>query len=409
MHTELTLFCERCGLRLPARLEHCPRCDGALLGRQALTKTPAFGWLSPVEAVRALLVHGGALLVYVLSAAGAVHLTFLQGGSSNAMAALPWVALPALVGGFLGVGIGLGLFWLVWVGFVYLVFFFVPRRGAAPVWVAAPQSDARCYRLARQLGRLGEWTADRSWRSWLLPPIVWLVLLLAFQLITDPGWFVTAATNHVVKVLVAVVVGAIVMWLLLSPALVIAVGFLAKLLTDFERALLSLWLQRPVSLAALLRKRKASASFHGRTSHSAPLIAPLSGTPCVGFRLLGRVDGMELNDAWLADFEVENEEAPSARVIAAGALLMLPVGAPEEVSLSDEQALRLRDCLDERGIPSPLKNVQLAEALLEPGAGVRVWAQQSEERADASAGYRELAVRVVLSGTDAEPVLIAPA
>jgi hypothetical protein len=64
--------------------------------------------------------------------------------------------------------------------------------------------------------------------------------------------------------------------------------------------------------------------------------------------------------------------------------------------------------LSERGLPTQLQQVWLAEAVLAPNAEVRVWGAQSEEAADASAGYRQRAVRTLVSGTDAVPMLIAP-
>lgn len=409
MHTELTLFCERCGLRLPARLERCPRCSGALLQRADYKKAPATPWLSPIHATRALLVDGAALLVYLLSVAGAVHLAFFQTGASGALVAVPWIVLPALLGGFLGVGIILGIFWLAWAALVYLVFLFLPRKPAPPSWLAVPCPSAARTRFSTALLWLGDWMDERDWRAWALPPLAWLLLLLAFQVVTDGAWFVTQPTDHVLKVVVAVALGTVVIWLLLSPALVIAVGLFSKLTIDLDRALLSLLLQRPVSLSALLKARTAAPPHIGRALPTAPLVAPLSGKPCIGFRLVGVVDGLELNDAWLGDFELEHASQAAARVAATGALLVLSIGTPDDLSLSAEQSERLSAYLDARGIPSPLESVRLAEALLESGAEIRVWAAQSEERADAAADYRQRAVRVVLSGTDAEPMLIAPA
>jgi hypothetical protein len=219
---------------------------------------------------------------------------------------------------------------------------------------------------------------------------------------------VTAAPDHVLKVSIAICVGTFLVWLLLSPGLVIAGTLLLRLLLDVEGAYASLRLLRPVTLSELLQDRQGHAPLVGRAVPAAVSTAPLSGTPCVGFRLVGVVDGVQLDDAWIGSFAIEHDDSTPARAVPGAARLVLPVVEPASIALDAEQSTRLCQLLSERGLPTQLQQVWLAEAVLAPNAEVRVWGAQSEEAADASAGYRQRAVRTLVSGTDAVPMLIAP-
>ncbi len=401
MRTDLTRFCVPCGFRLPSQTQACPRCAEQTLERLPAAAEPKTKWVGKIEAWRLLVTWWPAVLVYVLSVAGAVHLVFFQTPGAEGTTLHAWVIGAGLMGGFLGVAIILGLIWAAWAVFITLTFFFVPRETTAPQWLAVASPQRAVSSTKRATDRFAAWIDRLGWRSAVLPLLVWLGIELLAQLVSDPGWFVRGSLKDVAVMCLLVAGGTIVSWALLAPGIGFALGLLSKLLLDLERNHANL---RLLGHAAPERPESKPAT-DGVVAEGVTCIAPISGSPCAGFRLTGEVDGFQIDDAWLSDFVIESADQ-TARVATQGARLIAATKAPEELDLDLDQKWRLTECLSTRGLPSA-DSVRLAETRIEVGASVRVWGEEGEEKADASAGYRERARRTVIEASSERPLVIA--
>ncbi len=136
MRTDLTRFCVPCGFRLSSQTQECPRCREQTLDHLPAAAKPKTKWVGRTEAWRILIMWWPAMLVYLLSVAGAVHLVFFQTPNTKGPTLHAWVVGAGLMGGFLGVAIILGLIWAAWAAAVTLTFFFVPGETTAPKWLA---------------------------------------------------------------------------------------------------------------------------------------------------------------------------------------------------------------------------------------------------------------------------------
>ena len=404
MRTDLTRFCVPCGLRLPRATEHCPRCGGVVVGRLPIGATPQTKWVGKADAWRSLIMWWPALIVYLLSGAGAVHLVFFQTPNTKGATLHAWVIGAGLMGGFLGVAIILGLLWAAWAVVVMLAFYFIPKT-PAPKWFSVGVPKHAVSWTKARLDRVSSWFERLGWRSALLPLLAWLGLELLVQLITDPGWFVRTPPKDVAVMSLLTAVGTIVSFALLVPGLALAFGLLSRLTIDLERTHANLRLFRRVRPQHLASFDEGRPAMQGPVAEPVKQIAPISGVACAGFRLTGEVDGFQLDDSWLSDFIVESS-ASSARIATHEAMLFVETGPPQALALDLDQRRRLVQCLEERGLPNGCKSVRLAEARIEPGASVRVWGVRAEEREDAPAGYRDRSRRAVVAAPPGQPLVI---
>ena len=118
----------------------------------------------------------------------------------------------------------------------------------------------------------------------------------------------------------------------------------------------------------------------GFVQAEATVEAPLSGAPCVAFRVTGRAGGDQVDDAGLVPFTVVTDGGERVRVLAAAARVRIRTRPAE----AGEAARRF---LAERGLRR--QPLVLAEGLVRPGDRVRVSGaptQVADPRA--AAGYR---------------------
>lgn len=145
----------------------------------------------------------------------------------------------------------------------------------------------------------------------------------------------------------------------------------------------------------------ARVTIRGRVRLLEPLVAPLTGTPCAGYRLVGETRGGAVDDAWIGTFEIVGDEGGPVRVEPGGATLDVAVASP----LRDvTPTAALRAFLDARGLfPGDLPTM-LAEATIEDGAEVELVG--ALEDATLARGYRATeAVRVARDRADAPLVI----
>ncbi len=131
------------------------------------------------------------------------------------------------------------------------------------------------------------------------------------------------------------------------------------------------------------------------------LVAPLSGTPCVAFRLVGRVGDCLVDDGAAASFTLVPRDGPAVTVLSSASLLELPVrGAPAQAGALD----RVRSFLAGRGVDASKDPVELAEGILANGEEVEV--EGTLESVASGAGYRGTAHSELVVGRTDAPVIV---
>jgi hypothetical protein len=140
--------------------------------------------------------------------------------------------------------------------------------------------------------------------------------------------------------------------------------------------------RRSVGLAAV-EPGEEGDRIEGQVRGEETLRSPIGGVPCVAFRLRGRAGPMEVDDAWMAPFEVTLDDGGRAVVELGEGGLDVEAPRPEEVEVTDE----LAELLKRKGV-EPEGEVELAEAVLRAGDRVVVTGagvERDEARGD---GYR---------------------
>jgi hypothetical protein len=137
--------------------------------------------------------------------------------------------------------------------------------------------------------------------------------------------------------------------------------------------------------------------FHGQVDEAADLVlAPLSGEPCVAYRLVGQVGKSPIDEGEAAPF-VLRTDSERIEVDPRPATVALSTPEPEPYSEIGE---RLRDFLRDRGAHPLGRSVVLAEARLERGDAVRVESSVLDvQRPDGYRGTRDAKLLAEQSGS----------
>jgi hypothetical protein len=139
----------------------------------------------------------------------------------------------------------------------------------------------------------------------------------------------------------------------------------------------------------------------GSAQCSEPLHAPLSGAPCIAYRLVGRVGECLVDDAAAAPFTIVARDGPRVAVLASAGILQLPVHTTDAAAGALE---RVASFLRERGVDAQSAPVELAEGLLSEGEEVVV--EGTLESIASGKGYRGIAASELIVGRSDAPVVI---
>lgn len=134
----------------------------------------------------------------------------------------------------------------------------------------------------------------------------------------------------------------------------------------------------------------------------APLTSPVTGEPCVGFRVVGRAGRFVVDDAAVAPFELVTPEGTRVAVLASASELELPVCVSEPTEGAIERVERF---LCERGVDVANTGIGIVvtEGVLREGEEVVVEGVLEPPKA---IGYRQCASNEVLIGRSDQPVIV---
>jgi hypothetical protein len=124
-----------------------------------------------------------------------------------------------------------------------------------------------------------------------------------------------------------------------------------------------------VTATRLLPAPQAATRTVGRVRARATATAPVSGQPCVAFRLRGQVDRFAIDDAGGEDFDLLTDDGRLLLVRLAHAALALPVDEADQAACADTP--ELTRFLAARGVPSTHPRT-LAEARLADGDAIAI-------------------------------------
>lgn len=137
---------------------------------------------------------------------------------------------------------------------------------------------------------------------------------------------------------------------------------------------------------------------------AAPLVAPLSGEECLGFRVEGRVGQSLLDDSFVCkELSVQLDDA-RVGIRATRLVLVVPPSSERTRDLTPEQRERVEALLARLGLPMS-DNLELGESLLREGNRVNAHGAESSEPAQGD-GYRSATQRMLLTDSDGLPVLV---
>jgi hypothetical protein len=134
------------------------------------------------------------------------------------------------------------------------------------------------------------------------------------------------------------------------------------------------------------------------------LTAPISGQPCLAFRIAGRAGDQLLDDAAATDFVVDVAGEP-IELRASRWIISTPMPEPTKLALDDQQRERLAAFLRARGLSPKLGDTRLSETCVLPGDSIVAWGA-SETRQAQSQGYRNPGSRRALCDTDSKPLVV---
>ncbi|MDC0742655.1 hypothetical protein [Polyangium mundeleinium] len=426
MRNDLDKACLGCKLRLPATDSVCPRCRAAtqpaadalrtLRGRIEMDR-----WL---DVPRTLALYVPAALGLFLSVM--VDALFL------------WdqvIHVPSFEQNALGVGLlllaGLCFFgiwclllalpWGVWAGLVLLTFAIyrrfrykpLPPPLLVPLPVPTPLRRSLLRRATERFDalhvKLDAWHKGTQKPSLRIPLLVLVAaMVIAEVTASKPAVEFTslkAFANSVGPLFVMMIpVAAVAMIALMFP--LYAATRITERLVAALRLLDARRSARIEDTPSVEPLRAARTSARGRVSRGSKpaLVAPLSGKPCLAFRLVGRIDDLLLDDSEAVGMTlVDGAESVEVR----GERFALVLGKPKERarSLAPEAAARMAAFLSARGLRAEPQWVDLAETCLREGDEIEAWGAARQERV-AGEGYRDVVLGRVLDDGDGLPVLI---
>ncbi|HVK67651.1 MAG TPA: hypothetical protein VM694_24365 [Polyangium sp.] len=426
MRNDLDKACPGCKLRLPATDSVCPRCRAATLPAADALRTlrGRIGMDRWLDVPRTLALYVPAALGLFLSVV--VDVLFLWDQVIHA---------PSFEQNALGVGLALlaGLFffgiwcllltlpWGLWAGLVLLTFAIyrhfrykpLPPPLLVPLPVPAPLRRSLLRRATERLDalhvKLDAWHKGTQKPSLRIPLLV-LVAAMGIAEVTASKPTVEftslkAFANSVGPLFVMMIpVAAVAMIALMFP--LYASTRITERLVAALRLLDARRSARIEDRPSVEPLRAARASARGRVSRGPKptLVAPLSGKPCLAFRLVGRIDDLLLDDGEAVGMTlVDRAESVEVR----GERFALALGKPEERarSLAPEAAARMAAFLAARGLQAEPRMVDLAESCVREGDEIEAWGTARQERM-AGEGYRDVVLGRVLDDGDGLPVLI---
>lgn len=419
MRNDLSRACAPCALRLPASERACPRCGAPLVDPE--TALRGLRASAPKQAIRDLVAFAPpslgalvALVAGVVVAATSVRDTQV-GGEAFRWAVTPAINLVAFTGVALCFAAVLSL---PWIGIVHGVAWLGRSRIATISRGVEGRLRVEAFPRggSRRRSHVGDAVASlrallvRRWRSAvLLGYVLLLALELALELATPKPFFVGRSIGDVLARTAVLVVGQAL--LLVFAAIPLSLG-LRWWLWCLRRGLHALRATREATepargpeaaLRQLGMHRSARASGMVRASRGEHAVAPLSGRPCVAFRLVGWVGEALVDDSDGCEMHLEGEGG-RVRIRAQTLAVVLP--APEQSCrvLEAEAARRVTHFLRARGLPFD-SELELGETLLCDGDTAVAHGSGSYEPAAENA-YRTSSQELVLSDSDGLPILV---
>lgn len=425
MRNDLDKACTSCELRLPATDSVCPRCRAATV---------------PVaDALRSLRDHVGkdawldvprTLALYVPAALGLFAAVIIDAFFLREEV----FGTPSFQRNALGVGLGmlaglccfgiwcliLALPWGLWAGLVTVTFAVyrhvrgtpLPPPLLVPLPVPTPFRPSLLRRatdhLADLSAKLDAWHSGKQKPSLRIPLLVLFGAMVIAEVFAEkPAIELTSLkgfANSVGPLLIMMIPIAVVASIALMFPLYAANRITKRLAAALRRidAQKAARIEDDPSVEPL---RVGRASARGRISRgqTPALVAPISGKPCLAFRLVGRIDDILLDDGDAVPMTVVNG-AESVEI--RGERFSMALGKPKERtrSLDPAAAARVATFLAARGIQAQPRFVDLGETCVQEGDEIEAWGTAQQERM-AGGGYRDV-VRSVLDDGDALPVLI---
>ncbi len=426
MRSDLSRACTRCAVRLPATLRRCPACGQfTALAADALErmdkrerKKKRKRAAPRPDRLRDGLLYVPAALGIVAAVVGAVGTAVAlllhpardtSGGAEVLLAAM---ALPIM---FSGLVVILACLWAPWALLVLAARSLAPhertewRLAVAPL--AVPRRTGKKRSAEPDADDAGPWTKLKrslDLRSKQIARSV-IAAALALELVAEllsrrPFWAGRSALES------AVLLGEVLFGQAIGFAAAIAMVRIAMQGVDrvFTRVE-ALWHAAPANERAASVQRLRRGEPPGGVAHldgEALLVAPLSGESCLGFRIVGAVDGIQIDDAEVAPLVVD-AGAGAVHVRPAPAVLALPEPHVRRQRLDAGARARVAAFLEARGLSGDLDHVALGEERLEDGAAVRIWGATAIERVGGS-GYRDAGMHQLIDASDGLPVLIEP-
>ncbi|MDI1448826.1 hypothetical protein [Polyangium sp. 6x1] len=426
MRNDLDKSCLGCKLRLPATDVVCPRCGGAIVPVADALRTlrSRAGMERWRDATRTLALYVPAALGLLVSVVidgvflwdQVIHEpTFPQNALGVGLVLLASVS-------FFGIWcLVLTLPWGLWAGLVALGFAIYrhvrfkppPPPLLVPLAIPAPLRPSVLGRVAARLERLhaklDAWHNGRSKPSLRIPLLVLVAAMVLAEVLaptpliefTSAKAFANSVGPLVIMMLPLVVVARIALMfpLYATTRVTDRIGAALRLVDARRRA-------RVDDAPSVEPLREARASARGRASGgpNPPLVAPLSGKPCLAFRLVGHLDDIVLDDGEAAAMTVVND-AESVEIRGERFAIALAEPTEKAGSLGPEAAARIATFLAARGIQAEPIMVDLTEICVREGDEIEAWGRATQERS-AGEGYRDVVLGRVLDDADGLPVLI---
>lgn len=434
MRNDLRVACVHCALRLPARFAHCPRCRGATVRPdQALVALEKASVLSarvgrPLR--DAFLFYPVVLVVPICLAAG-VGLGFA--GAQAFDANLGERIAGAVIGLCTGVAAAVSLVAMVWVAWALVVMLVGWATGGGAV---ARASERHPRPRLRPVPWPGSGTARPPPDPWLPRAPGWArghlrsvgLVFVSVPLVELGAWMLTSDGDATLAK--SGIGGALILQAaaVATATIPIWVGVWWTLwLLDRARLARHLLATRAeatsqVSEPAPARLRTGREAIHGRASleRGAPLRAPLSGEPCLAFRLTGHIFGVPIDDAEVGPLAIETASGERVTVHAGAIALEVPPPDPWGMVVDDAVRARLDAFVRARHLPERLVDhratgprhgdgaIDLGETLLREGDPVVAWGGVRIENV-AGGGYRQTRDARILVEDDEAPMLLASA
>ncbi len=363
-------------------------------------------------------MFGPAALAYLLALGFAVSaavdsvLTNPEQAKSGAL--LVGFAAISFLGIFEGTLVLAGCVLLLWAIAIWLLSL-IPAFGRMndvqlDVWLFSDESTHAQSKLTALRGRTKAWFLRHRWRA----PFVALLILLACELIAEvasnASFFVGISAWERTKTIWPGVALQIFLFGLLwgvGLAALLVLDFVLERLEGVKRSQTARHVARdPAFAPESWFEDRESAQGSVELQEGDGTVAPVSGKRCAAFRLVGRLNGIVIDDAGAGSFALE-VGGSTVRVRGTRFVALLPEPVDELHTLDENQRKRVRRFLKPRGIPLPKTGVVLAESLLEAGDSARVYgARVDEVEAD---GYRGTTVNRILDDSDGQPVLVESA